>query len=356
MALSELLFDTTDYDAYLISKLADTPELSASDLKARFDYISQNVIIPRINEILANLTDASASDCGAVNIGCDPIIPAGESEPGSGANVYSNLCWLRDRIAQITTEAIEMQLPSGGLTDVTLSDSSLDIKARFAAHAASLGKHFIIGATTGTSTAYLFTSSDYAWDSIKGVECVFIIQPHVECLANATISICGSPAMTITPCYGGGLNAAQMRSGGLYILFWRPSSNALFIMNPEMRSHTHTDIPIANVANLTEQLNGKISTSASCNKAWNWSGQGGQPSWLWGGNDGTNMYVYNPSNFSVNYANSTNYANSAGSAGSAGSATNATNAVNADVWDGAHLIYSAATPSYVAGAIWLKPI
>ncbi|WP_244561430.1 gp53-like domain-containing protein [Ensifer aridi] len=33
-----------------------------------------------------------------------------------------------------------------------------------------------------------------------------------------------------------------------------------------------------------------------------WSGQGGQPSWLWGGNDGTNMYVYNPSNFSVNYA------------------------------------------------------
>jgi Chaperone of endosialidase len=36
----------------------------------------------------------------------------------------------------------------------------------------------------------------------------------------------------------------------------------------------------------------------------NWSGQGGQPNWLWGGGDGTNMYVYNPSNFSVNYANS----------------------------------------------------
>ena len=36
----------------------------------------------------------------------------------------------------------------------------------------------------------------------------------------------------------------------------------------------------------------------------NWSGQSGQPSWLWGGNDGTNMYVYNPSNFNVNYAKS----------------------------------------------------
>ena len=33
-----------------------------------------------------------------------------------------------------------------------------------------------------------------------------------------------------------------------------------------------------------------------------WSGQSGQPSWLWGGSDGTNMYVYNPSNFNVNSA------------------------------------------------------
>lgn len=35
-----------------------------------------------------------------------------------------------------------------------------------------------------------------------------------------------------------------------------------------------------------------------------WDGKGGQPSWLWGGSDGTNMYVYNPSNFSVNWATS----------------------------------------------------
>lgn len=53
---------------------------------------------------------------------------------------------------------------------------------------------------------------------------------------------------------------------------------------------------------------------------WNWAGQAGQPSWLWGSNDGTNMYVYNPSNFNVNYANSANYANSTNYANSAGSA------------------------------------
>jgi len=32
-----------------------------------------------------------------------------------------------------------------------------------------------------------------------------------------------------------------------------------------------------------------------------WSGQGGQPTWLWGGNgNGNDMYVYNPANFNVN--------------------------------------------------------
>lgn len=42
----------------------------------------------------------------------------------------------------------------------------------------------------------------------------------------------------------------------------------------------------------------------------NWSGLDGQPPWLWGGTDGTNMYVYNPSNFSVNYAATAGTANS----------------------------------------------
>ncbi len=36
----------------------------------------------------------------------------------------------------------------------------------------------------------------------------------------------------------------------------------------------------------------------------NWAGKTGQPQWLWGGENGSDMYVYNPSNFSVNYATS----------------------------------------------------
>ena len=42
-----------------------------------------------------------------------------------------------------------------------------------------------------------------------------------------------------------------------------------------------------------------------------WEGKNGQPTWLWGGEDGTNMYVYNPSAFSVNHALNANNATNA---------------------------------------------
>ena len=58
----------------------------------------------------------------------------------------------------------------------------------------------------------------------------------------------------------------------------------------------------ANVATIAAKLARNGTTSLPM--TFNWSGQSGQPSWLWGGNDGTNMYVYNPSNFNVNYAKS----------------------------------------------------
>lgn len=41
-----------------------------------------------------------------------------------------------------------------------------------------------------------------------------------------------------------------------------------------------------------------------------YSGQSGQPTYVWGTGDGTNMYVWNPSNFNVNYATSSGSSNS----------------------------------------------
>lgn len=54
----------------------------------------------------------------------------------------------------------------------------------------------------------------------------------------------------------------------------------------------------------------RVNHSTSTNSTWStwyWMEQSGQPTWLWGCNDGGNMYVWNPSNFSVKYATSAGY-------------------------------------------------
>ena len=58
--------------------------------------------------------------------------------------------------------------------------------------------------------------------------------------------------------------------------------------------------PAATLATKSSTLAQNGSNGAAM--TFNWSGQGGQPSWLWGGNNGADMYVYNPSNFNVNSA------------------------------------------------------
>lgn len=51
-----------------------------------------------------------------------------------------------------------------------------------------------------------------------------------------------------------------------------------------------------------DTVDGQHASAFSYKSWWHWSGQGGQPIWLWGGNSENNYYVYNPSNFNVNSA------------------------------------------------------
>jgi hypothetical protein len=76
----------------------------------------------------------------------------------------------------------------------------------------------------------------------------------------------------------------------------------------------------------------------------NWLGQGDQPEWLWGGNEATRrqMYVYNPANFSVNYANS------AGSAPANGGTSWATTVTpNVSVGDANQAVPAGGTWTYI---------
>ena len=51
-----------------------------------------------------------------------------------------------------------------------------------------------------------------------------------------------------------------------------------------------------------DTVDGQHASAFSYKSWWHWSGQGGQPTWLWGGGSENNYYLYNPSNFKVAYA------------------------------------------------------
>lgn len=51
-----------------------------------------------------------------------------------------------------------------------------------------------------------------------------------------------------------------------------------------------------------DTVDGQHASAFSYKSWWHWSGQSGQPTWLWGGNSENSYCVYNPSNFNVNSA------------------------------------------------------
>ena len=79
------------------------------------------------------------------------------------------------------------------------------------------------------------------------------------------------------------------------------------------------------VANVSDRVG-----NDAADMRFHWSGQGGQPIWLWGGNNPNDSYVWNPSNFNVNHANTANSAGSANTAGRANTAERADFAARAD--------------------------
>lgn len=113
---------------------------------------------------------------------------------------------------------------------------------------------------------------------------------------------------------------------GSNIYVWNPSNFSVNYANSSGYANSAGSAP----ANGGTATNAEYINNESRYMRFHWSGQSGQPTWLWGGNDASNMYVWNPSNFSVNYANS---------AGSAGSATNAGNGVTASGKTGAGIYY-----------------
>ncbi len=130
-------------------------------------------------------------------------------------------------------------------------------------------------------------------------------------------------ALNKTVTAGNGLTGGGTISGGVTITLGAPTTVTNSTTNSVTATgHTHAltlvagDItgalgytpqtPAQVSSAITAATNGNMNGYAyprrvgGVNMQFNWSGQGGQPTWVWGGSDGVNMYVYNPANFNVN--------------------------------------------------------
>jgi hypothetical protein len=83
---------------------------------------------------------------------------------------------------------------------------------------------------------------------------------------------------------------------------WLMATNDGVTMAPYNPSSLNVNSAVT--ATTATNANKLLLASAGVYSTFNWAGQSGQPSWLWGGNDPNNMYVYNPSNFHVAVADS----------------------------------------------------
>lgn len=86
---------------------------------------------------------------------------------------------------------------------------------------------------------------------------------------------------------------------------WNPSNFSVAFATNSTNATNATNSTNAVVAQQLRQGGG----AGGQPMTFNWAGQSGMPPWVWGGSDGANMYVYDPSQFSVAYAGSAGSAN-----------------------------------------------
>lgn len=111
----------------IIAALSDLPNatdgLTPAQLKAKFDEGGDSLKDYINNTLIPSLEAIADGNSGADNIGATPI---GESP----STVQGILEWLKGQI----DSTVLGQIPDGSITDVKLSDSETEIKARFSAH------------------------------------------------------------------------------------------------------------------------------------------------------------------------------------------------------------------------------
>lgn len=230
-SLTELKFVDADFANKGISALSDRPNddgLTASQLKAAFDELVEDVVSARVNAIIDALVQDGGSLLGTVSV------------PGvAGDTVAEQIENLHDQMIDMTTGSVA----NGSITDEKLSTDSTELLARFTAHANSTEKHLTYaGITQGTSAAYTTTG-----ELTTGI---YLIKAHATNAQGATLN-----GKSILPSGYAVLEAGQMKQDGIYLVYFNGS--LVYLLNPETHSHTHGT---SEITGLSSSLGGKADT------------------------------------------------------------------------------------------------
>lgn len=231
---------------------------------------------------------------------------------------------------QITIKASKISLE--GLVTANqyfkvLTDGSIEaVNGKFTGeiHATSGSFTGEVNATSGTFKGKVYASDGEFKGKVVATSGSFsgdITTSNATITGGSIIVKCDNPGDKVIDVYWGEPNTEgsepyytfQVTPGSIYAYGYNGGHAGSFTLNFDGLTMTGAGGNINTPGSVKcDSINasGNLNVSGTINgRTWYWSGQGGQPSWLWGGNDGANMYVYNPANFSVNYATSSGSTN-----------------------------------------------
>lgn len=240
------------------------------------------------NEGIRLSGSAKDSTWSNIHFGCDP-----EASVGTHANQWllgrndSNNFVLRNH----TTDRFIMT-PSGGTTlygSFTVNNKLvIDTDGRCYPYSTSTRIAGLYGNYDLTKVAHIWsigTGYTIANDGTNTGNSYGLVYFHTN-WSNSTTYNDGT--QTAVGSYAGGHQIALVENGSVKASL----GNYIWSANGFVKS--------GGTASQLLRADGGIST-------FSWSGQEGQPTWLWGGNSQHSYYVYNPSNFNVAYATSSGY-------------------------------------------------
>ena len=226
------------------------------------------------------------------------------------------------RITQLN-DSIELKVEKNGIISainqtsekVTIAASKVDLSGYVSiSNLKTAGKTVIDGSniTTGTVSADRIDVTSLFSKKIEATDLHITGKSTFDGVLNGATGTFTGELSGATGTFSGTLSVTRsFSSGDASVIIGADNTSRAITLKPAGLTTEYgitydgnavMDVVTANYFNgntshaLTLRNNGDPKAAAM---TFHWTGKDGQPTWMWGGNDANDMYVYNPSNFSV---------------------------------------------------------